>query len=158
MGHGKKDMVSAHYWVLFLSFHVVVDTGEVLDYEIKYKHCFKCRARSKWDKSSEKYQTWYNQHESECSVNHLKSSELMEKEAAIEMFLRSVEKRGLKYSTYIGDGDSSSYGMVAQVLKEKYSDQYVVVKKDCIGHTQKRMGSNLRKYKTEKKEKKLHDG
>ena len=47
----------------------------------------------------------------------------MEKEAAIEMFLRLVEKRGLKYSTYIGDGDSSSYGMVAQVLKEKYSDQ-----------------------------------
>ena len=32
----------------------------------------------------------------------------MEKEAAIEMFLRSVDKRGLKYITYIGDGDSSS--------------------------------------------------
>ena len=74
------------------------------------------------------------------------------------MFLRSVEKGGLKYTTYIGDGDSSSYGMVAQVLKEKYSDQYVVVKEDCIGHIQKRMGSNLRKYKTEKKAKKLDDG
>ena len=74
-------------------------------------------------KNSEKYQTWYNQHENECSVNHLKSSESMEKEAAIEMFLRLVEKGGLKYTTYIGDGDSSSYGMVAQVLKEKYSDQ-----------------------------------
>ena len=43
----------------------------------------------------------------------------MEKEAAIKMFLRSVEKRGSKYTTYIGDGDSSSYGMVAQALKEK---------------------------------------
>ena len=70
------------------------------------------------------------------------------------MFLRSVEKRGLKYSTYIGDGDSSSYGMVAKVLKEKYSDQYVVVKEDCIGHIQKRMGLNLNKYKTGKKSKK----
>ena len=70
------------------------------------------------------------------------------------MFLRSVEKRGLKYSTYIGDGDSSSYGRVAQVLKEKYSDQYVVVKEDCIGHIQKRMGLNLNKYKTRKKSKK----
>ena len=78
----------------------------------------------------------------------------MEKEAAIEMFLRLVEKGGLKYTTYIGDGDSSSYGMVAQVLKEKYSDQYVVVKEDCIGHIQKRMGSSLRKYKTEKKSEK----
>ena len=108
-------------------------------------------------KNSEKYQTWYNQHENECSVNHLKSSESMEKEAAIEMFLRLVEKRGLKYTTYIGDGDSSSYGMVAQALGEKWSDQDVVVKEDCIGHIQKRMESNLRKYKTEKKAKKLDD-
>ena len=144
--------------LLGVVFIISVDTGEVLDYELNCKHCFECRSRSKWDKNSEKYQTWYNQHESECSVNHLKSSESMEKEAAIKMFLRSVEKGGLKYTTYIGDGDSSSYGMVAQVLKEKYSDQYVVVKEDCIGHIQKRMGSNLRKYKTEKKAKKLDDG
>ena len=71
---------------------------------------------------------------------------------------RIHEKRGLKYTTYIGGGDSSSYGMVAQVLKEKHYDQYIVVKEDCIGHIQKRMGSNLRKYKTEKKAKKLDDG
>ena len=87
----------------------------------------------------------------------MKSSESMEKEAAIKMFLRLVEKRGLKYTTYIGDGDSSSYGMVAQALGEKWSDQDVVVKEDCIGHIQKRMESNLRKYKTEKKAKKLDD-
>ena len=34
--------------------------------------------------------------------------------------------------------------MVAQALKGKYSDQYVAVKEDCIGHTQKRMGSYIR--------------
>ena len=56
----------------------------------------------------------------------MKSSESMEKEASIELFLSSVEKKGLKYTNYIGDGDSSSYGMVAQVLKEKYSDQWSV--------------------------------
>ena len=78
----------------------------------------------------------------------------MEKEAAIEMFLHSVEKRGLKDTPYIAHGDSSSYGMVARVLKEKYLDQYLVVKEDCIGHAQKRMGLNLRKYKTEKKKNK----
>ena len=84
----------------------------------------------------------------------MKSSESMEKEAAIGMFLRSVEKRGLKYTIYIGAGDLSSYGMVAQVLKEKYFDQCAVIKEDCMGHIQKRMGLNLRKYKTEKKNKK----
>ena len=130
--------------LLDVVFIIFVDTGEVLDCEIKCKHCFEYRSRSKSDKNSEKKQTWYNQHKNECSVNHLKSSESMEKEAAIEMFLRSVDKRGLKYITYIGDGDSSSYGMVAQSLKGKYSDQYVAVKEDCIGHTQKRMGSYIR--------------
>ena len=48
--------------------------------------------------------------------------------------------------------------MVAQALKRKYSNQYVVVKEDCIGHLQKCMGLNLRKYKTEKRVKKLDDG
>ena len=57
--------------LLGVVFIISVDTGEVLDYEIKCKHCFESRSRSKWDKNSEKYQTWYNQHESECSVNHL---------------------------------------------------------------------------------------
>ena len=83
----------------------------------------------------------------------MKSSESMEKEAVVEMFICSVEKWGLKYATYNGDGDSSSYGMVAQALKEKYSDQYLAVKEDRTGHIQKCMGSNLRKYNVEKKSK-----
>lgn len=33
-------------------FIISVDTGEVLDYETKCKHCFECRVRSKWDKKS----------------------------------------------------------------------------------------------------------
>ena len=92
--------------LLGVAFIISVDTGEVLDYEIKCKHCFECRFHSKWDKNNEKYQTWYNQHERECSVNNLKSSESIEKDASIEIFLHSVEKRGLKYTTYIGNGDS----------------------------------------------------
>ena len=70
------------------------------------------------------------------------------------VFTFSGKKRFERYPPYIADGDSSSYGMVARVLKEKYFDQYVVVKEDCIGHAQKRMGSNLCKYKTDKKKKK----
>ena len=38
-------------------FIISVDTVEVLDYEIRCKHCFECRTRSKWDKNCEKYQT-----------------------------------------------------------------------------------------------------
>ena len=41
--------------LLGVVFIISVDTGEVLDYEIKCKHCFECTARSKWDRNSEKY-------------------------------------------------------------------------------------------------------
>eukprot|EP00795_Rhopilema_esculentum_P017784 gene17784-biopygen6622 len=34
----------------------------------------------------------------------------MEKSAAVTIFLRSIEKHKLKYVTYVGDGDSSSFG------------------------------------------------
>ena len=33
--------------LLGVVFIISVDTGEVLDYEIKCKHCFECRSRSK---------------------------------------------------------------------------------------------------------------
>ena len=45
--------------LLGVVFIISVDSGEVLDYEVKCKHCFECRSYSKWDKNSEKYQTWY---------------------------------------------------------------------------------------------------
>ena len=37
---------------------ILADTGEVLDFEVKYKHYFECRFHSKWDKNSDKYKSW----------------------------------------------------------------------------------------------------
>ena len=71
----------------------------------------------------------------------------MEKDGAVEMFLRSVEKHNLKYSEYIGDGDTNSFGAVSQALQIKFGDDYPIIKEDCIGDIQKRMGSALRNYK-----------
>ena len=38
------------------------------------------------------------------------------------MFLRSIEKHKLKYTVYVGDGDSSSYGEVSEAAFKKYAD------------------------------------
>ena len=73
----------------------------------------------------------------------------MESSAAIELFSRSIETRMLKYTTYVGDGEA---------MEEAYGERYVVVKEDCVGHIQKRMGTALRKYKKDCKGKKLADG
>lgn len=143
--------------LLGVVFVVSVETGEVLDFQTKHKYCFECKSRGHMDKSSEKYITWFESHKEKCAVNHTGSAESMEKEATIEMFSRSVSTRKLKYTTYVGDGDSSSYTKVSQAMESLYGDDYQVVKDDCIGHIQKRMGSNLRTYKKNTKGK-LKDG
>ena len=45
-------------WRLEVAFIISVDTGEVLDFEVKYKHYFECRVHSKWDGNSDKYKSW----------------------------------------------------------------------------------------------------
>ena len=125
---------------------------------MKCKYCFECKSRGKWDKQSARYISWYESHREDCSINHFKSAESMEKEAAVEMFKRSIPLYNLKYTTYVGDGDSSSYGEVCDAMFKKYGDEYIVVKEDCVGHIQKRMGTNLRTLKKNPKGKKLSDG
>ena len=144
--------------LLGVVFILSVETGEVLDYEVQSKICFECKFREKWEKESEKYKNWYSNHEEHCEVNHKGSSEAMEKEAAVKMFLRSMEKHQLVYTTYVGDGDSSSFSEVADACFKKFGDGYLVLKEDCIGHIQKRMGSNLRNFKNKNKGRKLADG
>ena len=63
-------------------FIVAIETGEVLDYEVRSKVCYECRSRNKWDKVSQKYQQWFEHHKLQCSINHEKSAESMEKDAA----------------------------------------------------------------------------
>ena len=58
--------------MLGVAFVISVDNGEVLDFEVKYKHCFECRVHSKWDKNSDKWKTG-QVNEKECSINHEKS-------------------------------------------------------------------------------------
>ena len=94
----------------------------------------------------------------DCQVNHTVSSEETEAQGAIEIFLRSIETKNLKYTNFVGDGDSSCFGKLQSALKEKYGDKYQVEKEECVGHIQKRLGAALRKYKKDKKGVKLADG
>lgn len=55
---------------------------------------------------------------------------------------------GVKYSNYIGDGDSKSFKGILDC--EPY-DNFIVKKKECIGHVQKRMETRLRNLKKDTK-------
>ena len=82
----------------------------------------------------------------------------MEREGSIEIFTRSIEKHNLKHSVYVGDGGSSSFGAVKEAVREKHGDTYEIIKEDCIGHIQKRIGSALRSYKNRRRGTKLTNG
>ncbi|GIY27495.1 uncharacterized protein CDAR_496961 [Caerostris darwini] len=73
-----------------------------------------------------------------CQCNYECSSAKMETIGVIEYF----QDRQLKYTTYYGDGDSKGFLSVQNIYGINS-----VLKLECIGHIQKRVGSRLRKLK-----------
>ena len=70
-------------------------------------------------------------------INHTKFSESMEKDRVILLFQRSVELYHLKYTLYVGYGDSSSFKVVHESMEITHGDSYCIEKENCIGHIQK---------------------
>ena len=58
----------------------------------------------------------------------------MESAGACTLFQRSIEKDKLRYTSYIGDGDTSSFSDVQKL--QPYENDTVIEKKECIGHVQ----------------------
>ena len=66
----------------------------------------------------------------------------MEAKAAVEMFERSIEKRRLRYTLFVGDGDSSCFGSVKDAMKDIYN----VEKEECVGHVSEEDGVILENF------------
>lgn len=66
-----------------------------------------------------------------------------------EMFANSIKKFGIKYTNYIGNGDSKTFKAIVDL--NPYGDNCPVTKNECVGHVKKRMGARLRNMKKEKK-------
>ena len=72
----------------------------------------------------------------------------MEVEGATRMFGRSISKNKMRYSELFSDGDSKTFPAIEEIhLKEDVFPRIEVVKKECVGHVQKRVGNRLRKLK-----------
>lgn len=117
-------------------------TGKVVGILVKSLYCHSCKTwESKLDTAE--YEAWHEEHvnSGKCKANHIGPSGNMEVAAIIMMFQRSL-KSGVKFRNYIGDGDSKTYSGV--VNDKPYDEDFVINKKECIGHVQKRMGTRLR--------------
>ncbi|XP_011859766.1 PREDICTED: uncharacterized protein LOC105557195 [Vollenhovia emeryi] len=138
-GTWRKRGFSSHYGVSTIIGHY---SGKVIDLIIKSSYCKACEYWSKTLGTVE-YELWKENHEEECSNNHEGSSGKMEVDSIIEMFSRSIQKYNVCYTNYIGDGDSKTYKAIVDA--NPYEEK--VIKKECIGHVQKRMGTRLRNVK-----------
>lgn len=120
---------------------ISIDSGKVLDTAILSKSCKGCTRMEKIAKiNPNRYQLWKASHK--CNLNYEGSSPAMECAGATTIFGRSVEKYGLYYTSFYGDGDSKAYPAVKDIYENK-----TIVKRECIGHYQKRVGCRLRKLK-----------
>ena len=58
-----------------------------------------------------------------------------------EMWNKSVQQNRMRYTTFVGNGDSKAYKTVCD---EKPYGEVDIIKADCIGHVQKRISSSIR--------------
>nr|XP_034195323.1 uncharacterized protein LOC117611486 [Osmia lignaria] len=94
-----------------------------------------------------------------CHVTSLilKHVHIMTQHGGLQLTLRTLRQQywvihartqeelyGTQYTHYIGNGDSITYKGI--IDSKPYGDK-VIVKKDCINHVQKRMGTRLRQLK-----------
>ena len=59
------------------------------------------------------YEEWKLYHD--CTINHTGSAGSMEAAGVVNIFKRSVETKKLRYTTYLGDGDSKSFKDIVEL-------------------------------------------
>lgn len=140
-GSWKKRGFSSLYGVTTL---IANNTRKVIDLVVKSSYCQTCTYLKNHIDDPH-----YEAHKEECPINHKGSAGKMEVDAMLEMFRRSEERFGVKYSNYIGDGDTKTFKAILDA--KPYGDDFTVSKSECVGHVEKRMGSRLRNVKKAEK-------
>lgn len=121
---------------------------KIVDLILKSNYCKMCETWENKLNDEKALAEWKENHAQNCSINHDGSAAKMEVESVKEMFGRSMEKYGVKYTRYIGDGDSKTFKGIIDF--NPYDEE--VKKLECVLHVKKRMGTRLRN------EKKKHKG
>ncbi|GFW38248.1 uncharacterized protein TNCV_4707431 [Trichonephila clavipes] len=86
-------------------------------------------------KGSPAYKKWKILHVKECLKNHNGSAGMMETVGMVRIFQRSLSHRSVRYTSYIGDGDSKTFSSIT--ASNPYGEDITVSKIECVGHVQK---------------------
>ena len=97
---------------------IVQAVGGKFRYKVLSKHCTLCKIwstrRHKGTISTAGHEEWWVKHAPECQINTSVSSPSMKTEAIKATWSRSLDKNKLRYTTYIGDGDSKGHASVRE--------------------------------------------
>lgn len=118
-------------------------SGKVIDAASRNSTCKVCDQK-RASLPPDRFDEWELEHKQNCSKNHSGNAGKMEVDTMREMFMRSDEIYGVRYAKYIGDGDSKTFKSLTDLAP--YGD-FVIEKKECVGHVQKRLGTRLRNLK-----------
>ena len=142
-------LTRGHSSNLGMGFVIDANTGFVLDHNILSRFCQACdriKLRHANDPDRITEEIFRHKDQGHCLANFEGTSGVMEREHALRMWARSVEKNKMRYTQFISDGDSSAFRAVRD--SDPY-DGIDIEKQECINHVQKRLGSRLRKLKKE---------
>lgn len=115
-------------------------TNKILDLVVKSSYCSECTYWKRKNGTPE-YDMWWDVHKEECKANHEGSSGKMEVDGMVEMFRRSQALHGVRYTNYIGDGDSKTFKAVLE--HQPYGVEFVINKLECVLHVGKRLYKRL---------------
>lgn len=121
------------------------DTGKVIDFQCFSKYGNKCIRKPL---NSDAQLMKQHKESGKCLANYsgTRGGGGKKVAGALAICSRSEAKLQLRYTKYLGDGDSKGF---ANVLESKpYGEDVSISKQECVGHIQKRLGERLRKLKT----------
>eukprot|EP00117_Sycon_ciliatum_P034544 scpid71914/ scgid26349/ len=152
-------MRRGHSLLLGVQAVITFDTQKIVDVEVPSKLGAGCADRkprlASGNMSQADFDVWKASNTNRCYIDKTVSSLAMQASAVCTLWSRSEELRGLRYTGSIGDGDSKGH---SAVLQDKPYRDVLVVKEECVGHVQKRLGKGFRDLKQSKAKEKLADG
>ena len=102
--------------------------SKVIDTHVLSNHCDACAKKRKKVNDVE-FQRWFEQHEHRCEKNHDGSAAAMEPDGTEIIFSRSQRLYGLRYTGFLGDGDSKSYARVQKAEPPIYDSANLQIQK-----------------------------
>ncbi|GFU91761.1 uncharacterized protein TNCV_3994631 [Trichonephila clavipes] len=141
MEHGKPVAI-----LLVLCVCAVIGdkTGKCIDAEVMSSFC---KGYDSWKrrKGSPAYKKWKILHVKECLKNHNGSAGMMETVGMVRIFQRSLSHRSVRYTSYIGDGDSKTFSSIT--ASNPYGEDITVSKLNVLDMFKKN-GNSFTKIKT----------